>query len=58
MTTLNAFKDGKEHGLWEHYLPDGQLSEKGPYNMGERCGKWTFLSGAKHYPPCPEEEDL
>ena len=31
-------KDGKQHGYWETYYPNGQLYSKGNYVNGKRNG--------------------
>ena len=56
-------KEGKWHGPFARYHENGQILEKGTYNMSERCGEWIqerstgFLGGKTTtvtvtHPPC------
>ena len=51
-------KEGKKHGPHSAYARDGEMYEKGTYNMGMKCGEWIqsgFFGGQKTvtYPPWP-----
>lgn len=39
-----TYKDGKLHGLFESYFPDGTVKEVGRYVDGEKQGEWTTYS--------------
>ncbi len=42
--------DGKPHGYWEWYRPDGTLKRSGHFEMGEAIGEWiTYDSAGKPY---------
>ena len=32
---------------------DGQLQDRGTYNMGRRCGEWIYGGETRTYDPCP-----
>ena len=34
-------KDGKPHGYWEWYRPDGTRKRSGTFKHGEPIGEWT-----------------
>ena len=40
-------------GPFERYYENGQLEERGTYNMGEQCGEWIEDGETVTYPPCP-----
>ena len=44
---------GENDGPYESYDEDGQLWEKGTYNMSERCGEWIEDGETVTYPSCP-----
>ena len=54
-----TYKNGEFHGPCERYHEDGELQEKGTYNMGEKCGEWLETTGGGPpirtvtYDPCP-----
>jgi hypothetical protein len=39
----------------EFYHENGQLQQKGVWNMGEACGEWIVEGDARTYPPCPPD---
>ena len=42
--------DGKPHGYWEWYRPDGTKKRSGYFNMGISVGDWTtYDQGGKVY---------
>ena len=43
------FKNGKMHGLSEHYNGLGKLSEQGKYREGQRVGIWTYYYPSGKY---------
>ena len=46
-------KDGKFDGPYEYYSENGQLRDKGTWNMGEVCGEWITDGETVTYDPCP-----
>ena len=42
-------------GPSETYDPNGQLYQKGTYNMSERCGEWIEDGETVTYDPCPPD---
>lgn len=36
---IQGYFNGKEHGIWKKYFPDGKLSEIREYNNGNKTGK-------------------
>ena len=45
--------DGEQDGLYELYHENGQLQQKGVWNMGEACGEWITDGETVTYDPCP-----
>jgi antitoxin component YwqK of YwqJK toxin-antitoxin module len=45
--------DGENDVPYESYDEDGQLWEKGTYNMSERCGEWIEDGETVTYDSCP-----
>ena len=50
--------DGELDGPYESYsfasyYANGQLYEKGTYNMGQKCGEWIEDGETSTYYPCP-----
>ena len=43
---------GKEDGPYEVYDENGQLQQRGTWNMGEACGEWIVEGETQTYPPC------
>ena len=52
-----TYKNGEFHGPCERYHEDGELQEKGTYNMDEKCGEWIEDGETVTYDPCPDTED-
>ena len=48
-----AREDGERHGPFETYHENGQLCEKGTYNMYKKCGEWFEYGETVTYDPCP-----
>ena len=44
---------GEQDGPYENYDPNGQLRQKGTYNMGELCGEWIEDGETVTHDPCP-----
>jgi antitoxin component YwqK of YwqJK toxin-antitoxin module len=44
---------GELDGPYESYRENGQLQEKGTYNMGQKCGEWIEDGETSTYYPCP-----
>ena len=45
---------GDTDGPAEAYYENGQLVERGAFNMGEKCGEWfEFGTETVTYDPCP-----
>ena len=52
--------DGELDGPYESYsfasyYANGQLYEKGTYNMGQKCGEWIEDGETVTYDPCPPD---
>lgn len=41
------YLDGKVHGEWKAYNPEGKKIAMGNYEQGEKVGKWFFWSDQK-----------
>ena len=61
MISSHEFSNGKFHGKWKFYYPNGQLETVGKFDNGLRIGVWnyyhengkksqvsTYLNGVKH----------
>jgi hypothetical protein len=48
-------KDGDFHGLYELYDENGQLINKGTYNMSVQCGEWLEEGETVTYDLCPPD---
>ena len=46
---------GELDGPYESYCENGQLQEKGTYNMGQKCGEWIEDGETEPYAPCPPD---
>ena len=46
---------GEQDGPNESYRENGQLEQKGTYNMGEQCGEWIEDGETVTYDPCPPD---
>jgi len=44
--------DDEPHGPAEEYYEDGQIREKGTYNMGEKYDEWTESDDTVTYDSC------
>ena len=44
---------GDTDGPAEAYYENGQLVERGAFNMGEKCGEWLEDGETVTCPPCP-----
>ena len=42
MISSHEYIEGKFHGTWKFYFPNGQLETKGKFNNGVRIGKWNY----------------
>ncbi len=38
------FRNGKKHGPFLQYYPNGQLKEKGKYNEAKKVGQWNYYN--------------
>ena len=38
------YQNGKEEGEYKKYYQNGNLSEKGKYNYGNREGQWVYYN--------------
>lgn len=45
----------KKNGPYEFFHENGQLAEKGAFNMGEQCGEWVENGETITYDPCPPD---
>ena len=52
-----AREDGERHGPFETYHENGQLCEKGTYNMYKKCGEWIEGGETVTYDPCPPDPE-
>lgn len=43
----------EQDGLSENYYENGQLEERGSFNMGEQCGEWIEDGETVTYDSCP-----
>ena len=42
MISSHQFNNGKFHGKWRFYYPNGQLQTVGKFDNGLRIGKWNY----------------
>ena len=42
MISSHEYSEGKFHGKWKFYFPNGQLETVGKFNKGLRVGKWNY----------------
>lgn len=42
MISSHEYSEGKFHGKWKFYFPNGQLETVGRFNKGLRVGKWNY----------------
>ena len=42
MISSHEFNNGKFHGKWKFYYPNGQLETVGKFDNGLRVGKWDY----------------
>ena len=54
---IRNYWHGIIHGPAETYDEDGQLKEKGRFNIGEKCGEWIEDGETVTYDPCPDTEN-
>ena len=47
-----TYKDGELDGPTENYYDNGQLSSKGAFKDGEKCGEWVERDETVTYDPC------
>ena len=49
---------GELDGPYESYCENGQLQEKGTYNMGQKCGEWIEDGETNHLRPLSPRRQL
>ena len=52
MGFLSELFGKKKDGPFELYHDNGQLKQKGNYNMNEKCGEWIEEGETTTYPLC------
>ena len=48
MISSHEYNDGKFHGTWKFYFPNGQLETKGKFDNGVRVGRWNYYLSLIH----------
>ncbi len=43
LSSIQQFKDGKDHGQWKFYHPNGNLETIGKFRNGLRHGQWKYF---------------
>ena len=53
LQTRSNYVAGERDGPIEVYNENGQLLQRGTWNMDEACGEWTVEGETVTYDPCP-----